>query len=448
MKKIYRIPTILGLLVLLVGIGVGVVLVRQGPTWFIRAGPETTPKQVKITNITENTITVSWITDGETSGYVKYGTGEDLSSTAGDDRDELAGTGKIGSYSTHHVTLKNLKPVIAYSFKIGSGSKLFDNNGQAYQATTAPVIQSALPPNDIVYGTVVDQNNNPVEGAIVLLSLANTAPLSTLTKASGSWVIPLNLARSSDLTAYATYDPLASIEEIFIQAGLAGTATAMTTTKNDSPVPTITLGRSFDFRAQAPASLPEEPEGETPVTPTATPTPLLASGFNLPEAATPSAATGSAQLTILNPDQGERINTQKPEFLGRGPAGKTIKIVVNSSKTVSDQVTVNSDGTWDWTPPSDLPPGEHTITASLADGTVVKRTFTVLAAGASNLPAFTATPSGKIITPTPTATYSGRTSIPATSGGVPTSGFLAPTFFVFLIGIGFIFLGLITQMIK
>jgi hypothetical protein len=363
--------------------------------------------------------------------------------TAGDDRDQLSG--KTGSFSTHHITLRNLKPATNYYFKIGSQGKLFDNNGQPYQATTAPLIQTAPPANDVAYGIIIDQSGIPVEGVIVYLSLANTTPLSTITKSSGSWVIPLNLARSTDLASWASYDREASIEEIFVQAGPLGTATAVTVTKYDSPVPTISLGRSYDFRAG-----PKEIE-PIPTPPSATPS---ASKFTLPETATPtpSPSTISAELTIINPDEGERINAQRPEILGTAPPGETITITVQSPATASGKVVADSQGNWKWTPPSNLEPGEHTVTASFIDKNgkeqKISRTFTVLAAGSSRLPALTATPSA-IATPSPSptasppATPAGRVSMPATEEGIPTPGYLTPTFFVFMMGLVLTFFGIV-----
>jgi len=443
MKRIRRIPTIIGLTILLAGIIGGVILIRQGPKLFLKASPEITPKQVKITNISENSFAVSWITDAQTSGFVKYGTDSNLTMTTSDDRDQLSG--KTGNFFTHHITLHNLKPATNYYFKIGSQGKLFDNNGQPYQTTTAHPVQTSPPANDVAYGTIVDQSGTPVEGAIVYLSLANTTPLSTISKSSGSWVIPLSLARSLDLASYVSYDREASIEEIFVQAGPPGTATAVTVTKYDSPVPAISLGRSFDFRTG-----PKEPE---PIVspPPATPS---ASKFTLPEIAspTPTPLTVSAELTITNPSQGEEVNSQRPEILGTAPSGETVSITIQSPATYSGKVVVDSQGNWQWTPPADLEPGEHTITASFIDKNgkeqKISRTFTVLAAGGSQLPALTASPSA-IATPSPsptaspTATPAGRVSMPSTEEGVPTPGYLTPTFFVFIMGLVLMFLGIV-----
>ena len=453
MKKALRLPTILGLLFVLGAIAGGVILIKQGPSLFIKASPTLTPNQLKITNVSDTSFTVSWLTEQSTSGFIKYGTDNNLSFTAADDRDQLSG--KTGEFISHHITVKSLKPLTNYFFKVGSDGKIFDNNGQPYQLTTATVSKGSPPANDVAYGTVVDQNSNPVEGAIIYLSLANANPASTLTKSSGSWVIPLNLVRSADLSSWASYDKEASIEEIFVQAASLGTATVVATTKNDSPMPKIILGQNFDFRKVAEEKITAQPS----ITPT--PEATEASKFTVEQLATPSASTSSAQVKILNPEQDEKLNSQKPEFLGTGPVGETLTITVQSPATYSGTVKVDSKGNWQWTPPASLEPGEHTITVSYKDknGLLQKiaRTFIVLASGESNLPAMTATPSGiatpspipttKIASgsPTPTSTISGRTSMPSTDGGIPSSGYLTPTFIVFIMGFSLIFLGLFVK---
>jgi len=439
MKKNHRIPTLVALFLLIGGVAGGVILIKSGSTWLAGARPEITPKQVKITNVSESGFTVSWITDEQTSGFIQYGAEGELSFIASDDRDQLSG--QQGKFWIHHVTLKDLKPATNYFFKINSGEKIFDNNGQPYQIKTAPTIQETMPPNDVAYGTILKQDGSPAEGVIVYLSLANAAPLSGLTRASGNWAIPLNLARLPDLSSWATYDKEASVEEIFVQGGSIGTATAVTVTKYDSPVPNITLGQSFDFRKES-----SQP------TPTAVPT-SASSGFSVSKQ---ESSSSSANLTIINPSEGEEVNTSRPEILGTGPSGETLTITVNSPETLTSQITINGDGTWNWIPPTSLSPGKHTITARLADGRIISRSFTVLAAGSSDMPSFTASPSATItLTPTPTATpaltptstASGRISIPSTEGGIPKPGYLTPTFLVFMIGVVLVFLGLLTNIL-
>lgn len=452
MLRIRRIPTIIGLFILLVGLGVGVFLVQRGQALFLRAGPETIPAQVKITNITENGFTVSWITDERTAGFIRFGETTRLGSTIADDRDQISG--KTGSFLTHYVTVKNLKPQATYFFKLGSSSKIYDNNGNPYQIIAAPTINLPSPPNDVAYGKVVKQDGSPAGGSIVYLSLANITPQSILVQESGSWVIPLNLARSADLSSYATYDKEASIEEIFVQAAQTGTATAVTTTKYDNPVPKITLGKSFDFRKAAEeieAGLEEEIISEKATEEAVSATPP-ASKFSFEPVATPAAT--AEELTIINPEEDERVNTQKPAIIGTGPAGVIIEITIESP-AYSGTTTINNLGNWEWSPPADLEPGEHTATATYTDEDgqkhTVSHTFMVLAAGEEQ-PAFEATPSAEASpsptpspTPTPTATPAAREAMPSTEEGVPEPGNLTPTFFVFIIGLVLILTGFVVK---
>lgn len=433
MKKIQRIPTVLGLLVLTFGLMTGLFLIRQKNVWQSRASSDVTPQQVRITNISNTGFTVSWITDSQTSGFVKYGTeNERLGLTATDERDQLSG--KTGKFLTHHVTLKNLNHNTNYFFKIGSGENIFTNNGNPYQQTTARSPQASPPANDLAYGSVLDQAKNPAEGIIVYFSLGNTIPQSTLTKSSGSWVIPLNLAYVADLSGYSLYDRQASIEEIFIQGGTKGTATAVTITKNDSPVPPILLGQNFDFRTAA-ANQEEEKPGSGS---------SGGSKFGLQEAAP---TTNPSDLSILNPNEGEKIQNSMPEIFGNGPAGETITITLQSTNQYSGSAKIDTSGNWKWTPPGNLEPGEHVVSVLLANGKKVSRSFTVLAAGKTDLPSFTATPSATLAptsAPTPTVTPPARTSMPSTQSGVPSSGYLTPTFFVSIMGLVLIVLGIFT----
>lgn len=77
--KIKTIPTLIALTLLLAGIAGGVLFIQQAPGWLLRASPEATPKQIKTTNVTGGSFSVSWITEGEVSGFLKYGTDGSLS---------------------------------------------------------------------------------------------------------------------------------------------------------------------------------------------------------------------------------------------------------------------------------------------------------------------------------------------------------------------------------
>jgi len=439
MKKERRIPTIIAFLLLILGMTGGVILIETGVKWFVGAKPEISPGQVKITNITESSFTVSWITEEETTGAVQYGEGKEISFTALDDRDQLSS--QQDKFWTHHVTIKNLKPETEYFFKINSGGRLFDDDGRLYKVKTAPIIQEAAPASDVAYGTVLKADGTPAGGVIVYLSLANAAPLSALTRTSGTWAIPLNIARAVDLISWASYDKEASVEEIFVQGGKEGTAVAVTLTKNDSPVPEIILGQNFDFR-QAPLS----------------PTPTPVGDFSTSRFSAQPLPTPYPTLQIFNPSEGEEINTSTPEIFGVGPPGKQLDITVESPETLRGQITVGEDGSWRWVSPQPLSPGVHKVTVRLSDGQQITRSFTVLAAEGGELPSFTASPSGTLtplptslptlsptstFTPTPTVTPIARAFLPSTEGGIPQPGNLTPSFLLSILGLILVVCGIL-----
>lgn len=387
-RKQKTIPTILGLTLIIASIAATTYLVNNLGRFFIQATPEAVPKEVKITNVSSNSFTVSWVTDEETTGSINFGEAQTLNQNALDDRDQVSNS--LGKNSSHHVTLKNLKLQTTYYFKITSGKTSYDNNGVNYQVATGPEIPAGnLEP---IHGSVFKSPQETAEGTIVYLTLAGAQPISTLVKSSGEWLIPLSSARTQDLK-----EPLAQkgeVEELFIQGGKAGTSKALVKTGNDAPVPQIILGKNYDFSQNLAQGSP------APIVTTTAPTssPSATSSFSsldLPSLATPS-------FSLAQPAT-ETAVAGKPFFRGKGTPGKTVTIEINSPATYSGTATIDQNGNWIYTPSQDLPPGEHTVTITSLDknGILQKitRKFTVLAAGLSVVQS--ATPSATQ-TPTPT----------------------------------------------
>jgi plastocyanin len=548
-----KIPTIFGIIVLLLGVVAGVVVVSQQAnlSLFTKAGPTATPRQVRISNISETGFTVSWVSDTSVSGFVKYGLdAAKLDKTFGDDRDRTSG--KTGLFTTHFVTISGLKPNTAYYFSLGSGSTNYTDSGKPYTVKTAKT--AAKPAADTVSGKVLLASGQPASGAIVYVELEGGAPLAALTKASGAWSLSLSASRTKDLEGYLQYDKQTAKENIFVQAAELGTASLTTTTGEDSPVADITLGKTQDL-----ATLPNTNNAKTvivitnkTVAPTdvtvlsgqtvtvmnndtvdhmitakgnefKTPTikagssgtfvaPVAPGKYNfydslnpqleslvgtitvsaqvadnaLPGAAsnpsavaaiptigitaaptatptatpttavggTASATSGASLVSVVSILEGEKIATDSPEITVKGPVGTKVKITVNSAVTQTKEITLDADGLVTWTPPSDLEPGEHTVTLEYTDSAgklqKVTKKFTVLAAAtptpttkASTLlttPTYSATKSA--ITKTPTSTTSGRTSMPSTASAMPEAGVLTPTLILSTLGIALLLLGL------
>jgi len=433
-----RIPTILGLLILVIGIGAGIYFVSKDVLFGPKLSPELAPKKVKITNVNHDQFTVSWITNQEAMGYVKHGKTPTLSTTIADDREQRSGTSI--SLKTHYVTVSGLQPNTKYYFKIGSGSEknLYDNNGRPYEITTAPSL-GASPPPQLANGNILTATGSPASGAIIYLTLSGATPLSALVANDGSWVVDLASALTTSLSSYVQLDPQTSPIDILAQ-GEDQISKALAVTANANPVPEITLGQTYDFRTETLASIQQADTSETTEPALPETTPQIPSQFPIEPLATPSGAASDSEVVLTNPSgEGETINSLRPEIIGTGPANKVLTITLNSPEEYTSTVVVNDQGTWSYTPPEDLEPGEHALTINYVDDEgeeqVITRNF-IVAAAAEGLPSFTATPSAS---PSPEATSTPRISMPSTESGVPDSGTITPTLGISLLG--FLLLG-------
>ncbi|MDH5533376.1 MAG: fibronectin type III domain-containing protein, partial [Candidatus Pacebacteria bacterium] len=240
MKK--RIPTMVGLGVLVVGLIVGVIFLGTGPGVFApRATPETTPSKIKLTNVTDAGFTVSFYTSAATPGYIKYGTdSKTIKSQTGDDRDQLSGT--VGDYKLHHITVRGLKPSTAYYYVLGTGSNAsYDDNGSPFTVKTA-ARGGAPSAAKTAYGNVLNKSGSPENGAIVYVTLPGVGEMSSLVKSSGSWAIPLSNARKADGSGYATINETDNLT-IFVQGTSPSLTSNLTIAVADSqPVADIIAG--------------------------------------------------------------------------------------------------------------------------------------------------------------------------------------------------------------
>ena len=440
-----RIPTILGILFLVAGLGVGVFIVGQGTGGFSpKASPESTPKNLKTSNISDSSFTVSFVTDSATPGYVKYGTDEkQLKSQTSDDRDQL--TGAVGQFTTHHITLRSLSPSTAYYFAIGTASReIYTNDGKPYSVTTAPKLGSA-PEALTIYGSVVTKASTPASDSIVYISVDGASPLSTLVKSSGSWAVPLSTARTTTLNSYAQINDQTQLSILVQGKDASSNATAKVLVAKAQPVPTITLGQSLDFLSDS--ASPAQPANETvssSATPSPSPSTETTSKFSAlqldPASESSSGAVASLGITFSNPArEGDEINTVRPALKGKAPAKTKLTIVVHSSQTYQGSVTTDANGNWSFTPSGNLDPGDHDVTVSYTDsnGKLVTetRTFKILAMNTSTNPAFVDSIGN---TSASSSTRTTTVELPA----VPKAGSTEETLMMLVLGCGFMIGGL------
>lgn len=439
-----RIPTIIGIVILIGGLVAGILLVGKPQSLLTKAGPTSVPKNVKVSNKRAESVTISWTTDVPVTGLLKYSDNpSNLSLPGADTRDQVSGT--AGVFTTHYVVLTNLNPDKTYYFEIVGGSASYNDNDKPYQVRTGA--KTSLGAEDLISGKIISNEGQGIDGVVVYVEVDGGETLSALTENGGVWQLDLGQIRDikDQVLAYNRQDQQVSI---FIQGGVMGTATALTNTANDSPVKDIVIGTNVNLVEENSKITQSEQTSSGSV-----PMSDFDGGFGeLTNLMDPPEAE-----ELLNPMvDGESIATTSPEFRGKLTPGTSLKITVNSQVEQSTSVVVGEDGVWTWTPPIELEIGEHTITieyeGSLGITQTLVRTFYVLAAEeAIGLPAFTATPSATptVVEATPTASPSAiptvaeasGSSMPSTESGVPVAGVLTSTYWLLIVGLGLFLAG-------
>lgn len=448
-----RIPTILGLGLIVAGLALGIFLVRNNQDVSSEASSASaTPERVVISNVSDKSFTVSWTTKSLVVGYISVGKqGQQSGERLADDRDKNAVS--PAQASVHYVTAEGLEADTAYTFKIGSGGGgLYDQNGSPFAVKTAPALNN-MPTSDVAQGIVFLRANKPASGVVVYTQLPGAQMASALTSQTGNWIIPLSITRTMNGASWLQYDRSATTYGLHVEGGMDGQASATVTTAIDKPVPPITLGQTYDFRkSREPEEITIAPTGSAGAEAPPQGDLDVSSLFNFIDLGPVTPV--SSDVTLENPAvDGEIIQTAKPELFGKGPEGIEIEIVVQSPETVTANAIVNESGAWSFAVPSDLSPGEHHITLTWTDAQgilqTLARSFVVNASDEGT--AFTSTPSatptlrisptiiasGPTVAPTraPTPTTKPRTANVSTPSAVPKSGILTPSLALFIMGI-------------
>lgn len=136
-SKSRRIPriqilTTVGLIILIIALPFTLALLRLILDTSSQADEEAIPTELVVSNITDTHATVSWTTDIETEGYIRYGTSESsLNLLASDLRD--LGKEKVSAYRQHLVDINNLSPGTTYFFQVYSNGIAADNSLKSFR---------------------------------------------------------------------------------------------------------------------------------------------------------------------------------------------------------------------------------------------------------------------------------------------------------------------------
>lgn len=385
-----KIPTIVGLLLIISAVLLFRFAFERMTPLLSRASGNPSPEEVTVTNVSDTSFTVTWITRGAGVGSVRLDGG----------KNPLLYTDDSGTATTHSVTIRNLTPDTTYTYRIADEKR-------PYQTRTGPAVTGVGTTIEPAFGKVSAPDGTPIADALVYLTPDGGQMLSTVTKASGTWVIPLHLARSEDLTRYLASS--SRINETILIRSPDGESSAFTDTLNDNPVPDMTIGKTYDFR---------KIQAAAPPTVLGTAAPQIAH-----------------TVSITKPAEGVAIPSDLPLIQGTGIPGNTVLVVIGINNPTSDTVTVSDEGIFRYTPKTPLSPGKQSVTITTADANqksvAITRTFEILKSGTQVLG--DATPSA-MLAPTPTATLAGEP--------IPETGSSFPLVVMLILGIGLVSSGL------
>ncbi len=413
-----RIPTIFGIGLIVLGIALTTVIVRIQTGFRSSAGSSQEPQNVKITNLSDSSFTITYQTDAAVTGSVNYGESKELGNIQLEDTDKEKSD--LSSKNIHSITVEKLSPDTEYYLAIISDQNTFLNKKNPFKILTAPSIASPSASNAVVRGKVVLPDGNPPSEALVYLNTKNSQALSSVVKENGEFNFSLKGFRTNDLASHLKINENTIFKLSVISNSLKSTVLFEGLETNS--IPTITLSNDYDFTKDFVeiASKSAQP------------------GF-------PSTTTESKNIKprILTPKKDQSFTDRKPQFQGTSLPNEKVEIIIHSDENIQAQVTADRNGNWIYRPAADLSLGTHTITIKTRDSsgilTTIMQSFTVLATDSQT--AETTVPSvspTQKITPTstpifiPTPLPSPRintilTPIPTpivnnTKGGLPPTG--------------------------
>ncbi len=393
-----RIPTLLGMMLILIGIVTTSFMVGQETNFLGFASPLNTPENIRFTNISDASFTVSYITVEKTTGLVSFGTTEALGTTVLDEEDEK--TKNVTSRNTHVISVKNLKPLTTYYFKITNNDTTFLNNGKPFTLVTGPAIKNESDKPLEISGAVLFPNST-ISEALLYVSSSRGQSLVTRVNPNGIYKLSLPSLRTDDLGSHLILKDTDILTMLVVGSSMESHITLFANQVH--PVPTIILSKNYDF------------------TLTTSPIATYSATVNFPSFSATHSALQTPQIT--SPKKNEALVDQKPIFKGVGVPGAKVDIEIHSDEGIKTTVAADNRGTWTFRPTNPLSSGLHTITITTRDAYGILKTitqsFTVYAQGTQVNQS--ATPSASV-TPatTPLPTQSPNPSVIPTLTSTPT----------------------------
>ncbi len=399
-----RIPTILALVILFGSVWVTLFLIQTGVIFVGRATPDRLPQNVKISNVTDSSFTVSFTTNDKTVAGLSIEEQQNVPFLVVDDRNKKSG--KQTEFYSHYITVSDLKPQKEYQFSILSNGETYLDGDKKYIVKTGSKISDLPPVQKPIVGSVILPDGSPGEDTIIEVQLGGAQAISALTRDKGDYIIPMNSLRNRDLNNYMPINPDETLTITFRRQDLK--TTIKTLFKGAESLPLVTLAREYDFTKKG----QEE----------------ISSQSSQLKTSVPQVKVG--EVRILTPRAEESFVDTRPLFRGTALPNQTVKITIES-EIVKTEVKSDVNGIWSYRPDSALPPGQHKITIETVDkfGTIrsLSQSFAVFASGSqvtesatpSATPVLSASPSPTQAPPLPTVTLAPSVTITLTPTAVP-----------------------------
>lgn len=418
-----KIPTIFGIGLVVLSLILTNIVVKSQTSLKSRASDSQKPLDLKVTNITDASFTITYQTELPSTGSISYGSDKKLGESELEDVDKEKGS--FSPKKIHSISVRKLLPATKYYLTIISGTSTYLNNRALFEAATGDNISSASAKSDLasakqrtIKGKIVLPDGSAPLEALVYLNAENSQLLSSTVSKDGKFSFPLKELRTDDLSSYFNVQDN-TVFKIFATNGSLK-STALASLSQADSIPTITLSNDYNFTNDFAPSASKSAESKS---------------VSFPVVTTKQV---SLKPQILTPKKDQSFTNQKPQFSGTSLPNEKVEIIINSTDEITTQVTADSNGNWIYRPSVNLSPGVHTITIKTRDSegilTTIMQSFTVFAAetqtsgtatpSATPIPTLTPTPTIAILIPTPTSTPTPfPTLAPIESkGGLPPTG--------------------------
>lgn len=201
MESKAKIPTLLGIGLIFIGLGAGIFLANQNQVLKSKASPSVEPQNIGLANLSATRASVYWQTQVPTIGFIELGDSPLLTQTFRDERDLQSPQ----EHQLHFVTLTGLQPNTTYYYKINSGILTYPPSEFLTFTTLPQTLSFDYQP---LIGTIIDTSLKPVPEALITLEVAGMGKLAAISKIAGTFLLPLaEIHPASATTTTPTLSP-------------------------------------------------------------------------------------------------------------------------------------------------------------------------------------------------------------------------------------------------